>query len=125
MDGPSDPPPPDRNGTRQHGEQSDGAVAIRLSWLQLCLVIIGFVVLVAGEIALYDYFSGRTGWPDAYGIECRRRCWPVFLINSPRLLLNGGMNELALFAVLWAAIMIPALILIPLSKKLRAARRSG
>ncbi|PXW71671.1 hypothetical protein C7451_112115 [Blastomonas natatoria] len=125
MDGPSEQPPSEGSGNHQRSERSDGVVAIRLSWLQLCLLTFGFVVLVAGEIAVYDYLSGRTGWPDAYGIECRRRCWPVYLLNSPRLLLNGGVDEIALFAAIWALIIIPALILIPLGKKLRAARRSG
>ena len=91
--------------------------------MQVALMVIGFVGLGAIELALYLHFSDLTGWPEAYGIECRRKCWGTYLFHSPRLLLHSDMNEFALFAVLWAVIWVPAVVLFPISKQLRARKR--
>lgn len=101
----------------------DRAVAVKLSWLQVALMVLGFVGLIAIEVALYIHFSELTGWPEAYDIECRRKCWGAYLFHSPRLLVHNDLNEFALFAVLWAVVWVPALVLFPISKQLRARSR--
>lgn len=123
MKDPATPSTPIEPGGGSLPDSSERPVAIKLSWLQLALMVAGLVGLGAIEVALYMHFSDLTGWPEAYGIECRRKCWGAYLFHSPRLLLRNDPNEFALFAVLWSVIWVPALVLFPISKQLRARRR--
>ena len=123
MKDPAAPSTPEEAGCPSHPDGIDRAVAVKLSWLQVALMVLGLVGLIAIEVALYIHFSELTGWPEAYGIECRRKCWGIYLFHSPRLLVHNDPNEFALFAVLWAVIWVPALVLFPISKQLRARRR--
>lgn len=123
MEGPDRPSTPIQTDGGAHADGTERAVAVKLSWMQVALMVAGLIGLGAIELALYLHFSDLTGWPEAYGIACRRRCWGTYLFHSPRLLLHNDMNEFALFAVLWAVIWVPALVLFPISKQLRARRR--
>jgi hypothetical protein len=123
MEAPDSPPPDSETGDRASSGPPGDTAAVKLSWMQVALMVAGLVGLGAIVFALYLHFSDLTGWPEAYGIECRRKCWGTYLFHSPRLLLHNDLNEFALFAVLWAVVWVPALVLFPISKQLRARKR--
>ena len=123
MEAPDSPPPDSETRDRASSGPSGETAAVKLSWMQVALMVAGLAGLGAIVFALYLHFSDVTGWPEAYGIECRHKCWRTYLFHSPRLLLHNDLNEFALFAVLWAVVWVPALVLFPISKQLRARKR--
>lgn len=117
MDAPDHPPSHSETSDRVRSEPPGETATIRLSWLPVIGVIGAIVGMIAVEIAFYLYFASLTGWPEAYGIECGRKCLPIFLFHSPRLLLKGDLSELGMFMAIWGFIWIPAVVLIPLSRQ--------
>jgi hypothetical protein len=58
-------------------------------------------MIVAGFGWIHHSLTTATGWPEAYGFSCRRKCLLADMWHSPKLLAGGSGDELALFAVIW------------------------
>lgn len=64
-------------------------------------MIVGTVLFVLIWTFSCVWASGQIGWPEAYGVHCYRKCLLPWIWNSPKLLLDGSVPAIAMFALLW------------------------
>jgi hypothetical protein len=69
--------------------------------LRFSIIMLAIIALIFGYASLIWWLSEKTGWREAYGFRCNRKCWLTDLYHSPALLRQGGLYELAFFATLW------------------------
>jgi hypothetical protein len=79
-------------------------------------MIVGTVLFVLIWTFSEIWVSGQIGWPEAYGVHCYRKCLLPWIWNSPKLLLDGSVPAIAMFALLWLP---PAAFLWVISKLAR------
>jgi hypothetical protein len=78
-------------------------------------VLIPVFVPIAGYFGLMFWLEWLTGWPEAYGFQCRGKCMAAMLWHSPALMTDPTLESVALFAVYWlfpgaAMIVLPNLL---------------
>ena len=64
-------------------------------------MLLGTVLFLLIWVLSIGWASEQIGWPEAYGVECRRKCLVPWVWNSPRLLLDGSPPAIGMFALLW------------------------
>lgn len=66
-------------------------------WAMIVATVLFFVAWVISAGLAAD----QIGWPEAYGVECRRRCTLQWIFYSPKLLLDRSLPAIGMFALIW------------------------
>lgn len=72
-----------------------GAYGVARTWKLLAVLVPVIVAYVSAHL----WLSARTGWPEAYGINCSRKCSMIRLWNSPKLLGGNDIYTYLMFFV--------------------------
>jgi hypothetical protein len=93
----------------------------QLGPLRFSLIAGGTLAAILALAVPYVILSEKLGWPEAYGVDCPRKCGALIIWHSPRLLAGGSADEVLLFGVIWAVPVIAAVImlLVILRRKLK------
>jgi hypothetical protein len=62
---------------------------------------LGTVLFLLIWVLSIGWASEQVGWPESYGVQCRRKCLLPWVWNSPKLLLDGSLRGIGMFALLW------------------------
>jgi len=93
-----------------------------LGLVRFIALFVGLLAVILPIVFLYSWLEGLTGWPDAYGFHCHRKCMIENLWHSPALLHQATWPELGLFALIWSMPAIVAGAFVYAFLKKRAAR---
>ncbi|WP_260924358.1 hypothetical protein [Novosphingobium sp. 9] len=87
-------------------------------------LLAGCILFIAPLVALDGWLSGKTGWREAYGFSCHRKCMFEDMYYSPRLLAHHTGYEIGLFALIWflPAVFALSLAIILLRRRLTSSR---
>lgn len=93
----------------------------QLGPVRFSLIAGGTLAAILALAVPYVILSEKLGWPEAYGVNCPRKCGALIIWHSPRLLAGGSADEVLLFGVIWAVPLIAAVIMLLfiLRRKLR------
>lgn len=84
----------------------------QLGPLRFTLIAGGTLGAILALAVPYVILSEQLDWPEAYGVNCPRKCGALIIWNSPRLLQGGSADEVLLFGVIWAVPLIAAVIML-------------
>lgn len=62
---------------------------------------LGTILFLLTWVLAIGWASEQVGWPESYGVQCTRKCLLPWVWNSPKLLLDGSLPAIGMFALLW------------------------
>lgn len=84
----------------------------QLGPVRFSLMAGGTLAAILALVLPYVILSEKLGWPEAYGVNCPRKCGALIIWHSPRLLAGGSADEVLLFGVIWAVPLVAAVIIL-------------
>jgi hypothetical protein len=84
----------------------------QLGPVRFSLIVGGTLAAILALVVPYVILSEKLGWPEAYGVNCPRKCGALIIWHSPKLLEGGSADEVLLFGVIWAVPLIAAVLML-------------